>query len=150
MDEMFQGCSKLISLNLSNFNTSSVITMLSMFYGCSSLISLDLSFFNTSKVMNMFSIFQGCSSLIFLNLSNFNASSLTIIVNMFDGCNKSEYINLIHAKINLNKISSSIWPNPPSNLFICTEDEDWPKIFSLSDKQYVNCINNIINYNKME
>ena len=146
-DEMFYECSKLISLNLSNINTPSICSMLRMFSGCSSLISLDLSYFDTSKVGVMLEMFQGCSNLISLNLSNFNASSLTTMVDMFDGCNKLKYINLIHAKINPNKISSSIWSNPPSNLFICTEDEDWPKIFSLSDKQYVNCINNIINYN---
>ena len=67
--------------------------------------------------------------------------------NMFNECNNLENINLINAKINPNIISSSIFSNLPSKLIICTEDEDWLKIFSLSDKQYVICINNISYFN---
>ena len=66
---------------------------------------------------------------------------------MFTSCSKLEYVNLINAKINPNIISSSIFSNHPSNLYICTENEDWPKIFDLSDKQYVNYINNISYFN---
>ena len=37
-----------------------------MFYGCSNLISLDLGNFNTSSVTNMYRMFEGCSNLISL------------------------------------------------------------------------------------
>ena len=47
---MFNGCESLTSLDLSNFNTSSVENMENMFNGCKSLTSLDLSNFNTSLV----------------------------------------------------------------------------------------------------
>ena len=118
-----------------------------MFSGCSNLISLNLSNFNTSSVTSMNYMFSGCSNLISLNLSNFNTSSVTSMSNMFYGCNNLENINLINAKINLNIItSSSIFSNLPSNLIICTENENWLKIFNLSDKQYVNCINNISSF----
>ena len=40
-----------------------------------------------------------------------------------------------------------MWSSLPSKLYICTENEDWLKIFDLSDKQYVNCINNITFFN---
>ena len=50
MESMFSGCSLLYSLDLSNFDTSSVTTMESMFYGCSLLYSLDLSNFDTSSL----------------------------------------------------------------------------------------------------
>ena len=60
---MFDGCSSLTSLDLSNFNTSNVTRMNSMFYGCSSLTSLDLSNCDTSNVTNMSAMFSGCSSL---------------------------------------------------------------------------------------
>ena len=43
-----------------------------MFEGCSSLKYLDLSDFNTKKVTNMSRMFDQCESLISLNLSNFN------------------------------------------------------------------------------
>ena len=153
MNFMFYGCSNLTSLNLSNFNTSSVTSMESMFSKCSKLISLNLSYFNTSKVYNMKSMFDGCSNLISLDLSNFNISSVTISLNMFtfSRCYNLANINLINFKLTKNIINNknyiSKYSGLPSNLFICTENEDWPKIFNLSDKQYVNCINNIFNSN---
>ena len=48
-----------------------------MFYGCTSLTSLDLSNFNTSSVESMNYIFDECTSLTFLDLYNFNASLLS-------------------------------------------------------------------------
>ena len=50
---MFEFCSSLTSLNLSNFNTSNVVDMESMFSNCGSLTSLDLSNFKTSNVVDM-------------------------------------------------------------------------------------------------
>ena len=90
MDNMFYGCKNLISLNLSNFDTSSVTIMSVMFYGCEKLISLDLSNFNTSSVTNMENMFSDCQNLISLDLNNFNTSSVTSMGKMFSGC-----INLI-------------------------------------------------------
>ena len=58
---MFSGCSSLKELNLSNFNTNKVTTMLSMFYKCSSLKELNLSSFNTNDIINMKFMFSGCS-----------------------------------------------------------------------------------------
>jgi surface protein len=63
MENMFQGCSSLTSLNLSNLNTSKVTNIGCMFNNCSELTSLDLSKFDTSKVTDMHSVFEGCSKL---------------------------------------------------------------------------------------
>lgn len=60
---MFGYCSKLTSLDLSNFNTSKVTNMSDMFYGCSKLTSLNLSSFDTSDVTNMSNMFSNCYSL---------------------------------------------------------------------------------------
>ena len=53
MDSMFSGCTKLVSLNFSNFDTSAVTNMALLFSGCSGFTSLDLSHFNTSGVTDM-------------------------------------------------------------------------------------------------
>ena len=60
---MFDGCSSLISIDLSSFNTTNVKHMSFMFSWCSSLISIDLSSFNTTNVNNMWGMFDRCSSL---------------------------------------------------------------------------------------
>ena len=46
-------CGSLKSIDLSKMDTSNTLNISSMFYGCSSLISLNLSNFNTLKVENM-------------------------------------------------------------------------------------------------
>ena len=46
---MFNKCSSLQRLNLSNFNTNNVTNMSYMFNECRSLKELDISYFNTVK-----------------------------------------------------------------------------------------------------
>ena len=86
MDYMFNGCSALKSLDLTNFNTAKVTNMGNMFNGCSALTSLDLTNFNTAKVTYMNNMFEGCSALKSLDLTNFNTANVTNMSNMFKGC----------------------------------------------------------------
>ena len=83
---MFDGCSSLKSIDLSNFDTSNVNNIGCIFYGCSSLTSVDLSNFNTSKATNMDSMFSGCSSLKSLYLRNFDTSKVLGMSSMFLSC----------------------------------------------------------------
>ena len=50
MNHLFNGCEKLISVNLSKFKTGSATTMKSMFRHCSSLTSIDVRNFDTKNV----------------------------------------------------------------------------------------------------
>ena len=59
MSYMFNGCSSLKELNLSNFNTNNVTDMRYMFKGCSSLKELNLSNFNTENVASIKNMFIG-------------------------------------------------------------------------------------------
>lgn len=86
MHSMFEDCSNLTSLDVSNFNTSNVKDMTLMFYGCSSLTSLDLSSFDTSNTTEMIKMFESCSKLISVDLSNFDTSNVTDIWEMFANC----------------------------------------------------------------
>jgi len=63
MGSMFRECQNLTSINVSNFNTSNVSSMLSMFLNCESLISLDFRSFDTRKATNMNGIVSGCKKL---------------------------------------------------------------------------------------
>lgn len=86
MHSMFEDCSNLTSLDVSNFNTSNVKDMSLMFYGCGSLTSLDLSSFDTSNTTEMIMMFDSCSKLISVDLSNFDTSNVTNMVGMFSYC----------------------------------------------------------------
>ena len=96
MLEMFVYCTKLTTLDLSNFDTSNVTNMGSMFQGCTSLTSLDLSNFNTSNVESMGYMFYYCRSLTSLDLSNFNTSKVGSMSSMFYACNSLTTVKVIN------------------------------------------------------
>ena len=83
---MFCNCYALKTLDLSNFDTSSVTTMESMFAYCTGLKSVNVSSFNTSKVKNMNFMFLDCNSLTSLDLSSFSTESLKDTYQMFNRC----------------------------------------------------------------
>ena len=94
MSDMFYGCQKLSSLDLSKFNTEKVTDMRGMFYGCQKLSSLDLSKFNTEKVESMIDMFKNCSALSSLDLSKFNTEKVESMSSMFEDCQKLSSLDL--------------------------------------------------------
>ena len=83
---MFSGCSKLTSLDVTNFNTANVTNMGNMFSSCSALLSLDVTNFNTANVTNMGNMFSSCSALLSLDVTNFNTAKVTDMSYMFANC----------------------------------------------------------------
>ena len=102
MNSMFRNMSSLISLNLSNFDTSKVTNMSYMFFNTSSLTLLNLSNFDTSQVMNMDSIFRGMTNLTTIDLSNFDTSSVTDMSSMFADMHNLTTLNL--SNFNTSKV----------------------------------------------
>ena len=102
MNSMFRNMSSLISLNLSNFDTSKVTNMSYMFFNISSLTLLNLSNFDTSQVMNMDSIFRGMTNLATIDLSNFDTSKVTDMSSMFSDMHNLTTLNL--SNFNTSKV----------------------------------------------
>ena len=88
MSYMFFACSKLTSLDVTNFNTENVKNMVRMFYNCSTLTSLDVTKFNTGNVTDMGYMFYNCSKLTSLDVTKFNTAKVTDMSNMFVNCSK--------------------------------------------------------------
>ena len=86
MTGVFNGCSALTSLDLTNFNTAKVTDMKLLFAKCSALESLDLSMFNTENVTSMPSMFNGATNLKTLNVSSFNTEKVKNMGHMFANC----------------------------------------------------------------
>ena len=86
MSQLFAGCSKLTTIDVSDWDTSNVIDMSSVFAYCQSLTSLDLSKWDTSNAGTMSWLFKGCTNLITINLDNFNTSKVTGMYQMFCEC----------------------------------------------------------------
>ena len=92
MERMFSGCG-IQYLDLSNFDTSNVTNMKEMFYTCNSS-SIDLSSFNTKNVTNMSNMFSWNDSLLNLDLSSFNTENVTDMSHMFEECEILRNLNL--------------------------------------------------------
>ena len=86
MTGVFNGCSALTSLDLTNFNTAKVTDMKLLFAYCSALESLDLSMFNTENVTSMPNMFNGAKNLKTLNVSSFNTEKVKNMGHMFANC----------------------------------------------------------------
>ena len=71
------------SIDVSDFDTSSLELAESVFSYLIKLSSLDLSSFNTQKVTSMRSMFANTTSLTNLNISSFNTQNVTNMANMF-------------------------------------------------------------------
>jgi surface protein len=87
---MFKGDGSLTAVDLSHFDTTAVIDQMdNVFDGCSNLKTVDLSNFKTAGIKYMDFMFSGCSSLETLNLSSFDTQSLSDSggTNMFYGTN---------------------------------------------------------------
>ena len=124
MNYMFEYCSSLTSLNLSNFDTSKVKEMRFMFEYCSSLTSLNLYSFDTSKVTFMYRMFYECINLEYINIYNFKEINLENCTDIFFGV--SENIVLCIDEINIkDKILSQI-SNIKCHTISCSND--WKSI----------------------
>lgn len=94
MSGMFMGCASLISIDVSNFDTSNVKNMSWMFYMDDDLYDLPrlneiigLNSFETTKVTDMSSMFRFCN-ITELDLSGFDTSKVKTISDMFAMCSK--------------------------------------------------------------
>ena len=83
---MLRGCSSLITLDVSSWDTSSVTNMYFMFGFCSDLTTLDVSEWDTSSFTNTSAMFYLCSSLTTLDVSNWDTSGVTNMSVMFLNC----------------------------------------------------------------
>lgn len=87
-NKMFYKLSNLTTVNnLNNLNTENVTNMVSMFEGCSRLTTLDLLRFNVDNVQFMVNMFKDCSSLTTINANDDWSTGVVFVSDqMFDGC----------------------------------------------------------------
>ncbi len=122
MQRMFFNCTKLESLDLSSFDTSSITNFEKIFYHCTSLKSLNVSNFNTSNVTNFYDMFNGCSSLKELDVSGFDTSKAVIMGNMFSGCSSLESLDVSHFNTSNVKTMSDMFSSLKCSLDLSNFD----------------------------
>ena len=72
MSSMFEECSSLKELNISNFNTNNVTDMSDMFKGCKLLTELNISNFNINNATNMKGMLTGYSDELIMKIKEKN------------------------------------------------------------------------------
>lgn len=115
---MFNNCSKLTSLDVTNFNTAKVTDMSYMFKGCSALTSLDVTKFDTRNVTTMEGMFSSCSKLPSLDVTNFNTVNVKNMMKMFFGCKALTSLDVTNFNsenvTNMNRMFNTVQNSPLS------------------------------------
>lgn len=104
---LFNSCSGLKSLDLSNWDTSNVTNMQSTFSNCSKLASLDVSGWDTSKVTTMAYMFYGCQKMTRLDLSSWHTPNLTNTSYMFYCGSSNVWEHIDMRNFDFSKVTSS-------------------------------------------
>ena len=106
LERLFQNCSDLISLDLSEYDTAGYTSMAGMFNGCHRLKEIiGMNKFKTIKVKNMVAMFQECNKIEYLNLSSFNTSNTTDMGWMFYKCYELQEVKGIN-KFDTSKVNN--------------------------------------------
>ena len=79
-------CGSLTTLDVANWDVSSVSNLRRTFFMCGSLTTLDVANWDVSSVSSLQDTFFRCSSLTTLDVTNWNVSSVTIMLALFHGC----------------------------------------------------------------
>lgn len=87
-DSMFNNCQSLSKLGVSNWGMGKVIYFGFMFNNCYALTSLNVSKWDTSNASNFNAIFSECRNLTNIDVSNWKTSNVTQAVNTFLNCKK--------------------------------------------------------------
>jgi surface protein len=98
MESLFSNCISLISLDIQNFNVSSVETMAYMLNDCKLMISLHLPDFSSLSVKNVSHMFSDCSTLTSLEIPNFDSKGVICMDYMFSGCRFLSSLNINNLK----------------------------------------------------
>ncbi len=103
----FSNNSSLVTVNVSNWDTSNVTSFYSFAYNCSSLTSLDVSNWNTSNVTNFSNFVYGCTSLTSIICGNaFSNSPCINYSNAFTNTNLSQS-SIDNILVSINKAGTS-------------------------------------------
>ena len=93
--ELFENCEQLVHVKFSEtFDTSKVLNLENMFEGCISLKSVNLSSFNTSLISHLTFMFYGCRELTSIDLSNFYTKNVISFQDMFYNNIKLSYVDI--------------------------------------------------------
>lgn len=111
-DDLFAGCVEIEYIDLSEFDTSKVVSMREMFVYCISLSEIDVSGFDTTNVQDMSNMFSNCwelQEIIFGN--NFTTRNTNNLWGMFKNCAKLRTVVGLKLDLGVAGISNHMFLN---------------------------------------
>ena len=109
LNSLFSDIINLEEIDLTEMNTSEVITMEKLFYGCFSLKNVNMDLLHISNLENINSIFEKCENLEIINMKNFDTKNIITTKSSFENCKKLSKINIEY--FDLTKVTDA------SNMF---------------------------------
>lgn len=138
-NSVFEGCTGLDSIDLSEADTEKATTFSRMFWGagftsvkfgkqfghnstsfndmfhqCPNIESLDLSMLDTRTATNFRAMFYGCGKLKSLDLRNFDTSKALDFYQMFSDCTNLEYLDISSFDTSAATTTKYMFPNNPA------------------------------------
>ena len=105
---MFKGCVSLRTAEVGGGReATSGIMPYSMFEDCSSLTSVDLSDFDTSKCTNFSGMFRNCSSMEEIGLRSMDLGNAVTLDSMFEGCSSLRSADLSGSSFKAEEVSAA-------------------------------------------
>jgi len=98
-------CQKATNASAKDVDISLVTNMSSLFNGNTRLTTIDISDWDTSNVTNTSSMFNNCSNLTTIDISGCDFRSVTSASNMFNGCSSLNSIDVTGTKINNSMVT---------------------------------------------
>jgi surface protein len=126
---MFSNCVDITEIDMTKFDTSSIIDMSNVFSSCSSLKSLNVSNLITTNVQTMQNMFYQCTEITSVNLESFTIPSITSLNRVFYGCTKLEYINLKNFEEKLSPTTGDMFTNIVKNAVICLDSSKSQNVY---------------------
>ena len=115
LDFMFEKCSDLVAINLTNINSPSITSMIYTFTDCTNLETVDLTSFSSHYIKKMDFLFSGCTNLVSIKgFENLDTSSLKKTAGMFLDCQNLISVNLSSLYLDNISESNGMFINNPS------------------------------------
>lgn len=122
--EAYNHQSRIISIDLEHYESSSIPDFWMMFHGCSSLHEINLNSLSSARPTNLGLMFSECSSIERVDLSMLNTRFVTTMWNMFDGCRNLKCINFKGFSTVNNKTFRAFFCNCESIEYLDVSDFD--------------------------
>ena len=121
MDNLFDSCSSLTSVDLSGLDLGKVTQMRNMFAICTSLQSVDMHDLNTANLKLFSNVFNCCESLTGVNMSGMDTHNVTDINYMFGRCLALKHFDV--GTLGLTNFDTSKVTNMSSLFYGCSNLE---------------------------